>query len=286
MRIAIVGLGLIGGSLAKAIKHYTAHTVVGTDLNKTVIAAALACGAVDEVLPFCPNADIYFLCMAPETVCAYVENHVNQFQKGAVITDVCGVKQYVAKAVTPLCESHGLCYIGGHPMAGREVNSFFNSDYNLFENRSYLLIRPESKYNEKFEMLRQLILELGVSGVKLTTPQEHDRMIAFTSQLPHIIAGAYMHSPNSVLHDGFSAGSFHDVSRVATVDETLWTELFLQNKEYLLQELGSMIEVLTQYQLAILKEDRPALKSLIQTGRERKERDQKTNGAEMPHKFG
>lgn len=286
MRIAIVGLGLIGGSLAKAIKHYTAHTVVGSDLNKTVTSAALACGAVDEIMPFCPDADIYFLCMAPETVCAYMQNRASEFKKGAVITDVCGVKQYVAKTVAPLCEAQGLCYIGGHPMAGREVNSFFNSDYNLFENRSYLLIQPKAQYTEKFEMLRQLILELGVSGVKLTTPQEHDRMIAFTSQLPHIIAGAYMHSPNSVLHDGFSAGSFHDVSRVATVDENLWTELFLQNKEYLLQELGGMIEVLKQYQAAISEEDRPALSALIQTGRERKERDQKANGAEMPHKFG
>lgn len=286
MRINIVGLGLIGGSLAKAIKHYTNNTVIGVDQNPEVTKAALACGAVDEITDFCPDADLYFLCMSPQVVCSYLKANIKRFRPGAVISDVCGIKQLVESVAQPLCNQNGLCYIGGHPMAGREVSSFFNSDYNLFENRSYLLVVHPNTNHEKLNALCGLIRELGVSGIKFTTPQEHDEMIAFTSQLPHIIAGAYMLSKNSTKHEGFSAGSFHDVSRVATVDENLWTQLFLQNKTFLLPELSGLIEHLKAYQTAIEQNNAPALKALIKEGRERKERDQKTNGAELPHKFG
>lgn len=286
MRINIVGLGLIGGSLAKALKHYTCHTVVGVDQNPAVTKAALACGAVDEIADFCTDADLYFLCMAPEVVCSYLKANIARFKKGAIISDVCGIKQELETVAQPLCSANGLCYIGGHPMAGREVSSFFNSDYNLFENRSYLLVPHPNTSPEKLNTLCNLIRELGVSGIKLTTPQEHDAMIAFTSQLPHIIAGAYMLSPNSVKHEGFSAGSFHDVSRVATVDENLWAQLFLQNKAFLLPELQGFIEHLRLYEKAIAENSPDALKALIKQGRERKECDQKANGAELPHKFG
>ena len=152
-------------------------------------------------------------------------------------------------------------------MAGREVSGFENSVADLFKNRSYIITTTPTTDDDAVNTLKELVLKIGISDITVTTPQNHDRMIAFTSQLPHILAGAYMKSPTSREHNGYSAGSYHDVSRVASVDENLWSELFLSNKDYLTAELKCLIGSLCQYLTAVEKSDKDELFRLIKESR-------------------
>lgn len=286
MRIAIIGLGLIGGSLARAFRHYTSHYVIGCDKNVDSCKAALAENAVHEVSQTTPSADIYFLAMSPAIVVEYLNSNVNRFQKNSIITDVCGVKAFVTKNCENICKDNGLRFVGGHPMAGREVSGFQNSVADLFVDRSYIITADSDTDEGAIETLKKLVMQIGISNITLTTPENHDRMIAFTSQLPHILAGAYMKSPASREHNGYSAGSYHDVSRVSSVDENLWSELFMENRSYLAAELRGFIGSLVQYLTAVERGDRDELFRLIKESRLLKENDRKQNGAERPHKFG
>lgn len=286
MRIAIIGLGLIGGSLARAFRHYTDHIVIGCDIDPATVSAALDEGAIHEGCDEVPAADLYVLAMAPGTAVNYLERQAALFSPGAIVTDVCGVKSAVTRRFEAVCAANGLCFVGGHPMAGREVSGFQNSVADLFVNRSYIITATDTTDPTAVALLRELVLSIGISHVTVTTPENHDRMIAFTSQLPHVLAGAYMKSPTSREHNGYSAGSYHDVSRVSSVDEHLWSELFLENRTYLAAELKGLIANLEQYLTAVEAGDRDELFRLIRESRLLKENDRKQNGAEQPHKFG
>lgn len=286
MNIAIIGLGLIGGSLARAFRHYTDHTVIGCDKNPESCSAALEAGAVNEICDGVPKADIYFLAMSPTTTMDYLAEHAEFMAKGAIVTDVCGVKEAITEHCESICLNNSLRFVGGHPMAGREVSGFANSVYDLFVNRSYIITSTDKTDPQAVETIKELVLKVGVSNITMTTPQNHDRMIAFTSQLPHILAGAYMKSPTSREHNGYSAGSYHDVSRVSSVDENLWSELFMANRDYLRYELKCLIGSLCQYLTAVEKGDKDELFRLIKESRLLKENDLKLNGTEKPHKFG
>jgi len=286
MKIAIVGLGLIGGSLARAFKKYTDHTVMGCDKNKSSVNAALEAGAISSGFEEIPAADVYFLAMSPAATLSYITENAGKMKRGAIVTDVCGVKAAITEKCEALCLENSLRFVGGHPMAGREVSGFENSVADLFMDRSYIFTTTENTDTAALEVLKELVLKIGISNITVTTPLNHDRMIAFTSQLPHILAGAYMKSPTSREHNGYSAGSYHDVSRVSSVDENLWSELFLANKDYISTELKCLIGSLCQYLTAVEKEDRDELHRLIKESRLLKERDRKLNGEEKPHKFG
>ncbi len=171
-------------------------------------------------------------------------------------------------------------------MAGREVSGFLNSDYDLFKNRSYIITRTDKTDINAVRVVEGLVMSLGIDTVTYTTPEHHDKMIAFTSQLPHILAGAYMKSPSSREHKGYSAGSYHDVSRVASVDENLWSELFVENKEYLAAELKGLIDSLQSYLSAVELGDKGKLFELVKESRLLKENDLHKNGVEKPHQFG
>lgn len=286
MRIAIIGLGLIGGSLARAFSRYTDHYVIGCDKDSNSCNAALAENAVHEISNEAPVADIYFLAMSPAITVEYLKNNVDKLQKNAIVTDVCGVKTFITENCEKICIDNGLRFVGGHPMAGREVSGFQNSVADLFVDRSYIITSGGNTDANAVETLKKLVMQIGISDITLTTPENHDRMIAFTSQLPHILAGAYMKSPSSREHNGYSAGSYHDVSRVSSVDENLWSELFMENRPYLAAELHCLIESLTQYLSAVERGDRSELFRLIKESRLLKENDRKKNGEEKPHKFG
>lgn len=286
MKIAIIGLGLIGGSLARAFSLYTEHTVIGYDINKKSLDLALSEGAISSDAENVPLADIYFLALSPVATLNYIKENIGKMQKGAIVTDVCGVKQMITEKCEKICAENGLKFVGGHPMAGREVSGFENSVADLFKNRSYIITTTPTTDDDAVNTLKELVLKIGISDITVTTPQNHDRMIAFTSQLPHILAGAYMKSPTSREHNGYSAGSYHDVSRVASVDENLWSELFLSNKDYLNAELKCLIGSLCQYLTAVEKSDKDELFRLIKESRLLKEKDRQINGEEKPHKFG
>lgn len=271
--IAIVGLGLIGGSMALALRRRTPHRLLGIDCNPAVCEAALRQGAVDEAggPALLTQADTVILALAPQHLLDFLPAHITIIPKGAVISDVCGVKRAIVESCAPLCAENGLFFVGGHPMAGKEHSGFGNADADLFVGANYILTPTDSTEPMARERMEELAIAMGCTHLTVTSPQEHDRIIAFTSQLPHVLAGAYVTSPACPDYRGFSAGSYRDVSRVATVDEELWSRLFLLNGEALCGEIDGLIARLQTYRDTIAADDRPALEQILRAGRLRKE---------------
>lgn len=270
--VAIAGLGLIGGSLALALKANTACTVVGIDRDEAAVSAARAAGAVDlagrEALP---QAQLLILALPPAAAAPFLREHAASLPPGTLVTDVCGVKRAVVAACEPVCREHGLVFLGGHPMAGKETSGFGSADAQLFRGASYILTPTPDTPPAAVDTMRELAAALGCARVTIASPEEHDRMIAFTSQLPHVLAGAYVKSPCCPKHAGFSAGSYRDVSRVASVDEKLWTQLFLMNGDDLCGEIDTLIENLRACRDAIAAKDAGRLEAVLREGRLRKE---------------
>jgi prephenate dehydrogenase len=271
--IVIVGLGLIGGSFAKAFQKYSNCRVTGIDSNPDVIAAAVSSGAI--VRQATPNdlesADVVFLCLYPQADIEFLRKHAPHLRPGCVVTDVSGIKSALCPQLSEIAARHGLVYIGGHPMAGKEKSGFANSEADLFRGASYILV-PCGAPQSAIDLMTAIAMELGFEGTVLATPEEHDRKIAFTSQVPHVLACAYVKSPQCPDHAGFSAGSYRDVSRVASVDETMWTELFLDNRVALTEELDTLIGNLKDIRNAIDSGDAETLRALLREGRLIKER--------------
>lgn len=272
MNIAVIGLGIIGGSFCKAIKKYTDHHVIGINRTAATAEKALKEGAIDEIGTHesLGKADLVILAMYPQAVVDYVAKYGEYIKKGAVVTDVSGIKRAICPQMTELAHKFGFVFAGSHPMAGKETNGFDVSDADLYKNASYIIV-PCDAADNVIDMLAELAKSIGFGTIKITTPEEHDRMIAFTSQLPHVLACSYVLSPCCPNHKGFSAGSYRDVSRVANINSTLWSELFLENKEPLISELDILIENITQIKDAIAKEDTETLKNLLEKGRQVKQ---------------
>lgn len=272
MKIAIVGLGLIGGSMAKSIKNRTAHTVWGTDLNSETMTMARMCGAIDAPLTEenLPQADLVLVAIRPGAAIEWVRQHAERIAKSAILVDLCGVKRTVVAAIAPIAEQHGFAYIGGHPMAGRERGGFTASTEDLYVGASMILTPDKRTDMRLLETLKAFFLDLGFAGLTFSTPEEHDRIIAFTSQLAHIVSSAYVKSPEAQRRRGFSAGSFQDMTRVARLDEDMWTELFLDDEDFLTKELDELIGHLTDYRNALRDRDVQRLHDLLKEGRELK----------------
>ena len=264
MNIAIIGLGLIGGSLAKAFSEYTEHRVIGFDRDPSVIQRALSVQAIDEMgeAPSLSQADVIYLCLYPEAT-SYI-------RPGCLVTDTCGIKTMVCGELTRLSRQYGFTFAGSHPMAGKERNGWEASEASLFNGASYIIVPCEAS-KLHVDTLKQLALEIGFGNICITSAEEHDRMIAFTSQVPHALACAYVMSPQCPNHKGFSAGSYRDVSRVAHINEVLWAELFLENREPLVEELNELIRHLDGIKNTIENNDREALQTLLRCGRQIKE---------------
>lgn len=265
-KIIVVGLGLIGGSLAKALKLYTTHTVLGMDTNEEVLLDACSCGAIDDRagvddLRF---ADIVFLCVYPHAALQFAEKYGSLLKQDCILTDTCGIKGEVCAGMERLRGTGKYIFIAGHPMAGKEQSGFSASEASLFTGASYL-VAPCGAPGWVVEELTALVLKLGFSRVVQTTPEQHDRVIAFTSQVPHVLACSYVMSPRCKEHKGFSAGSYRDVSRVANINGELWTGLFLDNREALLQELDELQENLSLFRKAISDGDAEELRTLLNT---------------------
>lgn len=268
MTIGIVGLGLIGGSFAKAIKKYTERNVLGTDLSPDTERMALEEGAIDGVLSdsLIGSCQLILLSLYPQHTIDWLREKASYIRPGTLVMDSCGIKRPVCEAAAPLAAQYGFSFVGGHPMAGREVSGYRASLADLFVGASLIITEKQPP-----DAIAVLARKLGFAMIKCTTPQEHDRMIAFTSQLAHIVSGAYVKSPSALAHRGFSAGSFRDLTRVAYLNETMWTELFLDNRDNLSQEVGHIIQELQKYKEALDTADASCLKALLQEGRERKE---------------
>lgn len=272
MIVGIVGLGLIGGSMAKSIKSRTAHTVYGADLGAETMTMARMCGAIDVPLTAenLPECDLVLLAIRPGAAVEWVRRNAEHISKSAILVDLCGVKRTVVAAITPIAAEHGFAYIGGHPMAGKERGGFTAATDDLYVGASMILTPDARTDMQLLETLKTFFLDIGFAGLTFSTPEEHDRIIAFTSQLAHITSSAYVKSPEAQKRRGFSAGSFQDMTRVARLDEDMWTELFLDDADYLTSELEVLVGHLTEYLDALKARDAETLRALLRDGREKK----------------
>jgi prephenate dehydrogenase len=272
MKIGIVGLGLIGGSMAKSIKTRTAHTVYGVDLNNETMTMARMCGAIDAPLSDenLPQCDLILVAIRPGAAIDWVRDHADKIAKSAILVDLCGVKRVVVEAIAPIAAEHGFAYIGGHPMAGREQGGFTSATDDLYVGSSMILTPDDHTDMPLLEKLKAFFIDIGFAGLTFSTPEEHDRIIAYTSQLAHIASSSYIKSPEAQRRRGFSAGSFRDMTRVARLDEDMWTELFLDDADYLVTELDVLIGHLTEYADALKARDAKRLHDLLKDGREKK----------------
>lgn len=272
-KIVIAGLGLIGGSLAKAFQKYSECEVCGFDRDGGALSAALSCGAIDKAATDddIRSADCLFLCLYPQAAIDFITEHLPLIRPGCIVTDTCGIKAEICRTLPKLAAEHGFLFVGGHPMAGKEQNGFAASDADLFLGASYLIV-PCGAPQRAVDFLKAVAVELGFGGTVVTTPEHHDRMIAFTSQVPHVLACAYVMSPRCPEHPGFSAGSYRDVSRVANINETLWTELLIDNRKALTEELEELICNITEIKNAVALGEAETLRGLLRKSRLVKER--------------
>ena len=274
MNIGIVGLGLIGGSIAKSIKQNTDHKVFGTDIQESVICLAKLMEAIDDVLSdeLLPQCDIVIVALYPNDTIHYIQAHASSFKKGSVVCDCCGVKQMVCDALEDTAAKNDFVFIGCHPMAGKEFSGFKHSCARLFHHAS-MIMTPYFSATPLglIEAVKKFWLSLGFSNITLCSPAEHDQMIAYTSQLAHVVSSAYVKSSLAHKHKGFSAGSYQDMTRVAKLHEKMWTELFFENKENLIGELDGLIERLVEYSDALKSGSRGSVEKLLQEGRIMKE---------------
>ena len=273
MVFGIVGLGLIGGSLARSIKFHSKHTVYGCDLKETAILQAKMVGAIDGELTDenLPECDVVLVALYPADAVNWTLNHLDSFKPGALVIDCCGVKRFVCDRLYPAFEGKQVIFMGGHPMAGRERSGFTYAQDDLFENASMILAPAPGTDIETIRRAKEIFLSIGFAKVRFTTPQEHDEMIAFTSQLAHVVSSAYVKTPLASKHKGFSAGSFRDMTRVARLNEDMWTELFLENDDLLLTQVEALIQNMQEYYDALKDRDEERLRFLLREGREIKE---------------
>ena len=270
--IGVVGLGLIGGSMCKALIK-AGHVVVGMDADKTTEDYARLAGVIDDKLTpeRLSQCDYLFIALYPQAAVDYLTRNAASIKPGAVVMDLCGVKRAVCAPCFELARQHGFNYIGGHPMAGTQFSGIKYARDDLFQNATMVMVTREGEDIYLLGRVRELLRDAGFKAVTLTTAEKHDEMIAFTSQLAHVVSNAYVKSPTARAHHSFSAGSYRDLTRVAKLNETMWTELFLDNADYLASELDWIIGALGEYRDAIKAGDAETLKRLLREGRERKE---------------
>lgn len=270
--VGVVGLGLMGASLCKALGGQ-GHRILGMDTDEHVQQYALLTGAIGEELTeeACGGCDFLFLAVYPGAAVETLKRLAPRIRKETIVCDLCGVKRAVCEPCFRIAEEYGFTFIGGHPMAGKQFSGIKYADGNLYRDATMILVPRKEEDLFQVSALRDLLREAGFRSVTITTADKHDRMIAFTSQLAHVVSNAYIKSPTAEEHLAFSAGSYRDLTRVAKLNETMWTELFLDNAEYLGNELDWLIGALQAYRDAIAAGDGETLCRLLREGRERKE---------------
>ncbi|MBO5270405.1 MAG: prephenate dehydrogenase/arogenate dehydrogenase family protein [Clostridia bacterium] len=274
MTIGICGLGLIGGSMAKAYCTYGNITVYGYDKDETTLSFAKLAGAVSGVLDkeTVPLCDLIYVALYPDAAADYLKEIAPYIRRDALVMDLCGVKSEICRVGFALAEEYGFTFVGGHPMAGTQFSGFKYTRANLFRGAPLVIVPKERDDIALLNRVKEMVSPAGFGSISVATAEEHDRTIAFTSQLAHVVSNAYVKSPTAQIHNGFSAGSYKDMTRVAWLNEKMWTELFLDNRAFLLEELDTIITSLTEYRDAIKAEDAETLRTLLREGREAKER--------------
>lgn len=272
-KIAVIGLGLIGGSLAMALRGFEGYEILGVDTSGETLAFARENGVADRVLaeaePALAEAELVFLCLHPEEILRFLRDHAGAFRPGAVVTDVCGVKTAIVKGASVLPPT--VEFLGGHPMAGKESGGIQNASRDLFAGAHYLITPDESTRQSTLTLMERVAARLGCRDLIKTTPERHDEMIAYTSQIMHVMAAALCDDPELFQYSGFEGGSFRDCTRVAALDVSLWTQLFSLNAEALCAVLARLEGSLRSYRETIAAGDRDGLtrKLTFSSGRKR-----------------
>lgn len=272
MNVGILGLGLIGGSLARAYAK-AGHTVYAYDMDQTVLEFAKLAGVVQFDLndSSVGSCQLILLSVYTSASAQWLEEHGMYIATETLVIDCCGIKEEICKRCFPVAEKYGFTYVGGHPMAGSHNSGFKFSRSNLFQGAPMVLVPPRYDDPLLLQRVKDALEPCGFKNYSVTTAQDHDRMIAFTSQMPHVLSNAFIKSPTALDHRGFSAGSYKDLTRVAWLNPRMWSELILSNRNNILKELDYYISSLQSYRNAIENDDEAGLIALFDEGRKRKE---------------
>jgi prephenate dehydrogenase len=272
-RVGIISLGLMGGSFAKAFAAAGVE-VYGRDISEDVLEMAeietIKGELTDEIVPTC---ELIVLAGYPKVAISELKRIAPLVSPGAIVMDTGGVKKVICDACFPVAENYPFTFVGCHPMAGTQYSGFAHARANMFHGAPLVIVPPKMDDFERLDLLermKQLLAPLGFATFTLTTAERHDEIIAFTSQLAHVVSNAYVKSPEAKVHKGFSAGSYKDLTRVARLNPDMWTELFLEDADNLSREIGCLIGHLQEYKDAIDARDSKHLRELLADGDRRK----------------
>ena len=271
MTLGVVGLGLIGGSFTKAYKE-AGHRVLGFDTDKTILGFTILEGAVDEELTRdnMKECDLLLITTYINAAAEWFKENAPYIDKHTVVIDCLGVKKNICELGFKLAKQYGFTYVGGHPMAGTQYAGFKHSRANMFKGAPMVLVPPVYDDMQFLDNIKQLLVPAGFGKLSVTTAEEHDRMIGFTSQMAHIVSNAYIKSPTAGSHKGFSAGSYKDLTRVARLNPKMWAELFMDNRENVIKEIDWMLGFLQEYRDAITDDDEERLVRILDEGSQKK----------------
>ncbi|MBO7449481.1 MAG: prephenate dehydrogenase [Clostridiales bacterium] len=272
MKVGIVGLGLIGASFAKAYKE-AGHEVLVRDIDPSAVIMGKLSGFVDgelseEELKTC---DLVIVCLYPEAAAKYIEDNGSNFNKEGLVIDACGNKRIVCDRAFKVAEKYGFTFVGAHPMAGNKYSGLKHSRATMFNGAPIVLVPPVFDDMNLIDRVKEVLEPCQFGTFCLSHADKHDEMIAFTSQMAHLVSNAYVKSPTASEHHGFSAGSYKDMTRVAWLNPSMWSELFMENKDNLIKEIDCLTTELNKYKEAMENNDVETLRKLLEDGRDRKE---------------
>lgn len=271
MKIGIIGLGLIGGSMAKAYRA-AGHEVHGFDLDHITLGWAKLSGLLSKDFDINDTYDLILIAVTPITAVNWMNENAPKIAKSTVVIDLCGTKRTVCEAGFALAAEHGYTYAGGHPMAGTHLSGIKNSSEELFREQTMVIVPPRHDDIALYDKIKRLLEPAGFGRYTFTTADIHDEIIAYTSQLAHVVSNAYVKSPRAIIHNGMSAGSYRDLTRVARLNEHMWAELFMENRDNLIDEIDIIIKSMTEYRDAMAEGDKEKLTELLRDGRIAKEK--------------
>ncbi len=263
--IAVIGLGLIGGSFVKAATK-NGYCCYGYDINKDSVKSAISDGAIVGVWSKEKPADIYIVALYESATIGFVKDNISSFAKGSIVIDICGNKRGVCNALTDLCNKNSINFVGTHPMQGRTTAGYSHSSTTLFDGASMIVCKDDGTDESALKKVGDFALSISFKKVVVCTPQEHDSMLSYTSQLAHIISGCYIQNEKSKTHIGYSAGSFRDLSRVAELSADMWSELMINNRDNLIKDIECYEKTLKSFKKSLQNDDYNELHRLLSKG--------------------
>lgn len=274
--VAIIGLGMMGGAIADALRKQDFEYIAAFDMNQEVLEEALKQGVIDfgttdkdQMKEILSSSDLVFLCLYPKAAISFVNEMMPYFKSGSILTDIIGIKVPTIDAITPNLRDD-IAYIPGHPMAGSEKEGFGGANSSIFENRNYVLVPLRSSDRDKIEYLKEIISDMGFSNIVETTAIEHDKKIAFTSQLCHVIASALVDSEDDLTITDYEGGSFGDLTRIAMINAPMWTEIFIENKDLLLEQIDEFEDSMKKLREYISNSDSKNLEDTLRDVRRKR----------------